>query len=50
VVEGLFAPEEVKALVDNFMQMHAEGPIPGCFEPESPESAAGDILKLYPRA
>jgi phytanoyl-CoA hydroxylase len=49
VVDGHFAPEEVKALVDNFLQMHAEGPIPGCFEPESPESASGDILKLYPR-
>ena len=49
VVERLFAPEEVKALVDNFMQIRAEGPIPGCFEPTDPEEADGDILKLYPR-
>jgi phytanoyl-CoA hydroxylase len=49
VMEGLFAPEEVRELVDNFMQMHAGGPIPGCFEPADPEEADGDILKLYPR-
>jgi phytanoyl-CoA hydroxylase len=49
VGKGLFTPEEVRALADDFMQMHAEGPIPGCFEPASPESADGDILKLYPR-
>ncbi|HET7270658.1 MAG TPA: phytanoyl-CoA dioxygenase family protein [Rubrobacter sp.] len=49
VVEGLFAPDEVSALIDNFMQMHAGGPIPGCFEPASPEEANGDTLKLYPR-
>ena len=49
VVEEVFAPEEIKALVDNFMQMRAGGPIPGCFEPADPEEADGDILKLYPR-
>jgi phytanoyl-CoA hydroxylase len=49
VMEGLFAPEEVRELVDNLMQMHAGGPIPGCFEPADPEEADGDILKLYPR-
>jgi phytanoyl-CoA hydroxylase len=48
LVKDLFAPEEAKALVDNFMRMHAEGPQPG-FEPTSPEEANGDILKLYPR-
>jgi phytanoyl-CoA hydroxylase len=49
VVEGLFAPDEIRALVDYFMEMHEGGPIPGCFEPASPEEAGGDILKLYPR-
>jgi phytanoyl-CoA hydroxylase len=49
LVEGLFAPEEIRTLVDNFMQMHAGGTIPGCFEPADPEEADGDILKLYPR-
>jgi hypothetical protein len=39
LMEGLFAPEEIRALVDNFMQMHAGGPIPGCFEPDDPEEA-----------
>ena len=48
LVEGLFSPEEVRELVDNFMQMHAGGPIPGCFEPADPEEADDDILKLYP--
>ena len=46
---GLFAPEETRALIDNFMRMHAGGPIPGCFEPARPEEAEGDILELYPR-
>jgi len=49
VVEGLFGPPEVEELLDNFMRMHAGGPIPGCFEPASVEEADGDILKLYPR-
>jgi phytanoyl-CoA hydroxylase len=49
VVEGLFAPSEVRELLDNFMRMHAGGPIPGCFEPASAEEADGDVLKLYPR-
>jgi hypothetical protein len=48
VVESLFSPEEVRELVDNFMQMHAGGPIPGCFEPADPVEADGDILELYP--
>ena len=46
MVEGLFAPAEVRELLDNFMRMHAGGPIPGCFEPASPEEAGDDILKL----
>jgi len=49
LVEGLFAPEEIRTLVDNFMRMHAGGSIPGCFEPADPEEADGDILELYPR-
>jgi len=49
VADGLFSSEEARVLADNFMRMHAEGPIPGCFEPASPEEAEGDILALYPR-
>lgn len=49
VIPGLFGPDDVQLLLDNFMRMHAGGPIPGCFSPKSPEEAEGDILKLYPR-
>lgn len=49
VIPGLFAANEIQLLVDNFMQMHAGGPIPGCFSPVASEEAKGDILKLYPR-
>lgn len=49
IVRHLFSTVEVQALLDNFMDMHARGPIPGCFEPKAPEEAGGDILKLYPR-
>ncbi|MDQ1910726.1 phytanoyl-CoA dioxygenase family protein [Paenibacillus sp. GD4] len=48
VVEGLFR-DEVDQIRDNFMQLYAGGPIPGCFEPVREEEANGDILKLYPR-
>ena len=37
LMERLFAPEEVRELVDNFMEMHSGGPIPGCFEPADPD-------------
>lgn len=49
VIRGLLAPTEVEALIKNFMHMHAQGPIPGFFEPVSAEQANGDILKQYPR-
>lgn len=49
VIPGLFRPDEVRELIDNFMAMHAGGPIPGCFKPVSAEEANGDVLKLYPR-
>ena len=49
VARGLFPADEVKVLIDNFMQMHAGGPIKGCFAPVSAEEANGDILKRYPR-
>ncbi len=49
VMRGLFAPDEVRLLLDTFMALHAGGPIPGCFKPAPPEQAKGDILKLYPR-
>src|SRR5437879_1451280 len=49
VLRGLLAPTEVQALVNNFMKMHEQGPIPGYFEPVPAEQANGDILKQYPR-
>ncbi|MDQ3328071.1 MAG: phytanoyl-CoA dioxygenase family protein, partial [Chloroflexota bacterium] len=49
IVRALLAPEETKLLLDTFMAMHASGPIPNCFSPESLEAADGDMLKLYPR-
>jgi len=49
VLRGLFTQEEVRGLLDNVMEMHAGGDIPGHFEPASPAEARGDVLKLYPR-
>lgn len=49
VLKGLFTNREVQEIKDNFMKMHMNGPIPGCFVPISAEEANGDILKQYPR-
>ena len=49
IVRGLLAPEEIRLLIDTFMRMHADGPIPGCFTPKTPEEAGGDVLRIYPR-
>jgi ectoine hydroxylase-related dioxygenase (phytanoyl-CoA dioxygenase family) len=49
VVRGLFGPDEVRLLKETFMQMHADGPVPGFFEPKSADEAGGDPLKMYPR-
>ena len=49
IMPRLLGPDEVHLLLDTFMTMHAGGPIPGCFNPKSPEEAGGDILKVYPR-
>lgn len=49
VIPKLFARDEVQLLIDTFMDVQKKGPVPGFFEPVSPEEAHGDILKLYPR-
>ncbi|KIL36091.1 phytanoyl-CoA dioxygenase [Gordoniibacillus kamchatkensis] len=49
IVKGLFGADEIERLKANFMEMHAGGPIAGCFEPVPVEQAGGDILKAYPR-
>ncbi|MDF2647172.1 MAG: phytanoyl-CoA dioxygenase family protein, partial [Paenibacillus sp.] len=49
IVKGLFRPEEVSDLQETFMRVHAEGGIPGHFEPLSEAEADGEPLKMYPR-
>ena len=49
VLRGFYRPDEVQLLVDTFMAMHAQGPIPGFFNPKSADEAKGDPLKMYPR-
>lgn len=49
VVRGIFSPEEMRDLGDTFMALHARAPIPGYYHRATPEEAAGDPLKLYPR-
>jgi phytanoyl-CoA hydroxylase len=56
VVPGLLPSDEVRLLIDTFMEMHAGGPIPGCFMPkarpkpegEAVEAARGEDLGLTP--
>lgn len=51
IIRNIFSGEEIEALKNNFMAMHAKGTIPGCFQAVSIEEAerTGDILKAYPR-
>jgi ectoine hydroxylase-related dioxygenase (phytanoyl-CoA dioxygenase family) len=49
ILPALLEQDEVQLLIDNFMAMHAAGPIPDCFSPKTSEEANGDILKMYPR-
>ncbi|HEX6972582.1 MAG TPA: phytanoyl-CoA dioxygenase family protein [Limnochordia bacterium] len=49
VIRGLIDRAEIDALCEHFMQLHAGGPIPGCFNPVPAEEAGGDVLKVYPR-
>ncbi|RAP77897.1 phytanoyl-CoA dioxygenase family protein [Paenibacillus montanisoli] len=49
VVISLLTDTEKDDMLATFMEMHAAGPIPGCFAPVPKEQADGDILKLYPR-
>ncbi len=53
-VRDVFSPEEVAALRDHFMQMHAEAQNPDAavrehYKPLSLEEAGGDQLKHFPR-
>ncbi|WP_274366194.1 phytanoyl-CoA dioxygenase family protein [Paenibacillus thermotolerans] len=47
--KGLFEEREIEELKALFMEMHAQGPVPGYFHPVSEEEAGGDILRMYPR-
>lgn len=49
VLPGLFSQDDVQLLLDTFMGIHANGRVPGYFEPSPAEEANGDVLKLYPR-
>ncbi|HEY8458158.1 MAG TPA: phytanoyl-CoA dioxygenase family protein [Actinopolymorphaceae bacterium] len=50
VVRGLFRPEEIAEICDEFMAIHAAGPVPGHFEPTAPpDDESVDILRRYPR-
>lgn len=52
VARGLLSADEVAGIRDEFMAIHANGRVPGHFEPQpvDPDSAEPvDILKLYPR-
>lgn len=50
VVPRLLDASEVRRLADEFMALHARGPIPGHFDPVSTDpGAVTDILQAYPR-
>jgi len=48
IVKGLLA-DDAPRIKEEFMRLHAAGPIPGCFQPLTEAEANGDVLKLYPR-
>src|ERR1700730_15053545 len=54
VIPGMFTPYDVRLLLGTFMEMHAGGPIPGCFMPKARLSgeyvAEGGDLGLTPNA
>jgi ectoine hydroxylase-related dioxygenase (phytanoyl-CoA dioxygenase family) len=48
LVVRLFDTDEITALREHFMLIHAAGPVPGFFQPATKEETS-DILKQYPR-
>ncbi len=49
VMPGFLSADEVVALREHYMQLHARAPLPGLYEPLPLDQAGGDILKAYPR-
>ncbi|WP_328952980.1 phytanoyl-CoA dioxygenase family protein [Kitasatospora purpeofusca] len=50
VLPGLFSPDEVAELREEFMRLHAAGPIPGHFAPSPQEPGQPyDVLREFPR-
>lgn len=49
IARGLLTEKEINDIKSTVMDMHAGGPIKGCFDPVPKEKAGGDPLKLYPR-
>ncbi|RAV18963.1 phytanoyl-CoA dioxygenase family protein [Paenibacillus contaminans] len=49
IIKGLFNEREIETMKETFMNMHAQGSIPGCFTSVPLEESNGDMLKVYPR-
>lgn len=49
IARGLLTEQEIDDIKKTAMNMHAGGPIKGCFDPAPKEKAGKDPLKLYPR-
>jgi ectoine hydroxylase-related dioxygenase (phytanoyl-CoA dioxygenase family) len=49
IVKSVLNEQEISNIKNRFMELHAGGPIEGCFQPLPPEESEGDILKQYPR-
>ncbi|MFI6322923.1 phytanoyl-CoA dioxygenase family protein [Nonomuraea sp. NPDC050556] len=50
IVPGLLSPSEVLSLREEFMRIHAQGPIPGHFSPTPQEEGQPyDVLRDFPR-
>lgn len=49
IVKQFYSANDVELLLDTFMGIHANGPVPGFFEPTSADAENGDPLALYPR-
>ena len=51
IARGLYTADEVREITDEFMAMHAAGPVPGHFEPRAADNPGetDDVLRSYPR-
>ncbi|WP_045517090.1 phytanoyl-CoA dioxygenase family protein [Neobacillus niacini] len=49
IARGLLTEQEIDHIKNTVMDMHAGGPIKGCYKPAPKEKAGNDPLLLYPR-